>query len=62
MSLTLVFIGEVKINIRLFVSLETKESLERNIKSHLIKLRSAFWAYLIRHIAACASGKCFDFI
>ena len=35
-GITLVFSGEVQVDIRLLVSLETKERLERNIKSFLI--------------------------
>ena len=33
--LTLVITGEVQVDIRLFVSLESKERLKRDIKSHL---------------------------
>ena len=36
MRLGLVITGEIQVDIRLLVSLETKERLERNIKSFLI--------------------------
>ena len=35
MCLTLILTGEVQVDIRLFVSLESQESLKRNIKPHL---------------------------
>ena len=41
MCLTLILIREIKINIRLFISLKTKESFKWYIKTKLIKLMSA---------------------
>ena len=49
----LVFTGEVKVNIRLFISLESKESFERDIKSLFLHLSSTLWTDLVRHIASC---------
>ena len=52
-GICLVFTGEVKVDIRLFISLESKERFERNIKSLFLHLRSALRADLVRHIASC---------
>ena len=52
-GICLVFTGEVKVNIRLFISLESKKSFERDIKSFFLHLCSALRANLVRHIASC---------
>ena len=62
MRLGLVLTGEVQVDIRLFVSLESQESLERNIKSVLVKLFSAHRTYLVRHIDSRLTGIGLDFI
>ena len=62
MRLGLVLTGEVQVDIRLFVSLESQESLERNIKSVLVKLFSAHRAQLVRHIDSRLTGIGLDFI
>ena len=53
----LIFSGEVQVDIRLLVTLETKECLERDIKSFFVQLRAAFRADLIRHIATCHTAE-----
>lgn len=61
MRITLIISREVQVNIRLFISLESKESLERNIKSIFYKLLSTYRTYTVRHIPSAASGKFSDF-
>ena len=56
MCLTLILSGEVKVDIRLLVSLKSEECLERNIKSFLRQWFAASRTDLIRHIAAASSG------
>ena len=51
-GLGLILSREVKVDIWLLVSLESKESLERNIKAILVHHGAALGASLIRHIAA----------
>ena len=58
MSLRLVISGEVQVNIRLFISLETKECFKRNIKSGLNQFFSAHRTISIRHVVTTASSKC----
>ena len=55
MRLTLVITGKVQIDIRLFVSLKSKECFKWNIKSFFSKLRSADRAGLIRHVTSGSS-------
>ena len=57
MCLTLIFTGEVQINIRFLISLESKECFKRNIESVLIHHMSAFRTSFIRHIASRFPGK-----
>ena len=51
-GIRLIFTGEVQVDIRLFISLKTKESLKRNIKTFFVHLCSAFRTDLIRHITS----------
>ena len=55
-GLGLILSGEVKVNIRLLVTLKSKEGLERNIKAVLVHLGSTLRAHLIRHITARVSA------
>ena len=55
--ITLVIPGEVKVDIRLFISLESKECLEWNIESVLRKLLSADRTDTDRLMPSAASGK-----
>ena len=52
MRLTLVLTGEVKVNIRLFISLKTEECLKGNIKSRLNKGFTTVRTYSVRHITS----------
>ena len=56
MSFTLVFTGEIQVDIRLLVSFKSQKGLKGNVKSLFFQLRPAFRAVFIRHIAACHSG------
>ena len=56
MRLGLVLTGEIQVDIRLLVSLESQERLKRNIKSVLVKLFSAHRTYLVRHIDSRLTG------
>ena len=62
MGLTLVFSGEIQVNIRLLVPLKAQEGLKGNIKSVLCQGEPAHRANFIRHIAACHTGKLFYLI
>ena len=62
MCLTLILTGEVQVDIRLFVSLESQESLKRNIKPHFLQWFSTPRAYLIRHVTTGTAGICFHFV
>ena len=53
MSLGLVLTGEVKVDIRLLVSLKPEECLKGYIKAVFLKWLAASGAYLVRHIASC---------
>ena len=55
-GLGLVVPGEIQVDIRLLIPLETQERLERNVISVFDKLCPAVRADLIRHIEAAASG------
>ena len=55
-SLTLIFTREVKVNIRLLVSLEAKEGLKGYIKAVLNQFLTTDRAYLIGHIDSGSSG------
>ena len=57
MCLTLVFIGKVKVDIRLFIPFESKECLKRNVKAHFVKFVSASRTYFIRHVTASTASK-----
>ena len=61
MCLTLVISGEVQVDIRLFVSLESKESLKWNIKSVFDQLLSADRTVPVRHIVSTATHIFFHF-
>ena len=56
MSLGLVLTGEIQVDIRLLVSLESQERLKRNIKSVFMELFSAHRAQLVRHIDSRLTG------
>ena len=60
MRLTLVITGEVQVDIRLFVSLESKERLERNVKSGFFQRLAAVRADGVRHIASGTADVLFD--
>ena len=61
MRFTLVISGKVQVDIRLFVSLESKESLKWNIKSVFDQLLSTDRTVLIRHIVSTATHIFFHF-
>ena len=56
MGLRLVFTGEVQVDIRLLITVEAEEGLERNIEAHTVQLRAALRALLRRHVAARHTG------
>ena len=62
MRLTLIITGEVQVNIRLFVALESKEGFERNIMSLLHQRLSAYRADPVFHITAGTARKTFDIV
>ena len=63
MCLSLILPGEVQVDIRLFVSLKSQESLKRNIKPLFSSdAFSAHRAYLIRHVTTGTAGICFHFV
>ena len=59
--LTLVFSGEVKVDIRLFIPLESEESLEGNIKAVFFHRFAAFRADPGRQIDSAAPGISLNF-
>ena len=59
MCLCLIVTGEVQVNIRFFISLESEECLEGDIKSGLNQCFPAVGTYLIRHIESAAAGNAF---
>ena len=61
MCICLIFTRKVKVDIRFFITLESKEGLKRNIKSFFIHFCSALRAYTVRHITTCHTTKLFDF-
>ena len=52
MGLTLVFTGEVQVDIRLLVALEAEEGFKGNVKAVLFQQFSADRAVFVRHVAA----------
>ena len=62
MRFTLVISGEVQVDIRLFVSLESKESLKWNVKSVFDQLLSTDRTVLIRHIVSTATHIFFSLL
>ncbi len=58
MGKTLVISGEIQVNIRLFISLEPKEGLKRNVKSILHKRLAAHRTRLVRHIPSAPPCIC----
>ena len=61
MCVSLIFSRKVKVNIRLLISLKSKEGFKRNIEPFFIQLLSAYRADFIRHITSCHSGIFFYF-
>ena len=61
MGICLIFTGEIQVNIRLFISLKSKERFKRNVKSLFIHLCSTFRADTIRHIASRHTTEFFYF-
>ena len=55
-SLGLIVSGEVQVDIRLLVSLESEECLEWDVKSGFHQRLAAYRAGLVRHIIAAAAG------
>ena len=62
MSFRLIISGKVQVDIRLFVPFESKERLERNIKSGFHKRFAADRTFFIRHIESAAARIRFDFL
>ena len=60
MRFGLVLTGEVQVDIRLLISLESQERLERNIEAILMKLLSTHRTDLVRHIDSRFTGVGFD--
>ena len=56
MRFTLIIPGEVQVDIRLFVSLKSEESLKWNVKSVFDQLFPTDRAQLVRHIVPASSG------
>ena len=48
--------GEVEVDIRLLISLESEERLERDVEAELAQLMSADRAYLIRHVRSAPAA------
>ena len=61
MRIRLIFTREVQVDIRLFVSLKSKERFKRNVESLFIHLCSTFRADAVRHIASRHATKFFNF-
>ena len=60
MCLTLIFTGEVQVDIRLLIPLKSKERFKRDIKTVLDQLFAAVRTDLIRHITSCLTGICLN--
>ena len=56
MRIALVVAGEVKVDIRLFISLKSEKCLKGDIKSVLLKHFAAHRTFLIRHVHPAAAG------
>ena len=61
MGLALVFTGEVKVDIRLLVSLKSQEGLKGDVKPVLFQRCAAHRAFLVRHIASGHAGELLHF-
>ena len=61
MCLTLILTGEVQVDIRFLVSLESKECLKWNIKAFFQHLCPTFRADFIWHVTSGHSSEFFDF-
>ena len=61
MSLTLIFPGEIQVNIRLLISLKSKEGFKRDIKSILHQRLSAPRTDLIRKVTSGNTGIFLNF-
>ena len=59
MCFGLILTREIQINIRLFIAIETKECLKRNIVSFLRHQRATLWAFPVRHITTRLSFELF---
>ena len=59
MRFALIITGEVQVDIRLLVSLKSKECLKRNVKPVFCQLLAAHRTDLIRHITSAPSGRTF---
>ena len=57
MGFRLIITGEIQVDIRLFITLESEESLKGDIESRFYKRFPAHRTVLIRHIEAAASGE-----
>src|SRR5699024_8396788 len=55
--LALIVSGEIEVNVRLLIPLESKESLKRNIKSIFDQRCTADRTFFIFHIPSASSGK-----
>ena len=55
-SLTLIVTGEVKVNIRFFISFESKECFERNIKTFFFQWLSAHRTVSVFHVTSNLAG------
>ena len=55
MGFRLIITGEVQVNIRLFITLESEESLKGDVESRLYKRLAAHRTVLVRHIKSAAS-------
>ena len=56
MNCRLIFARKVKVNIRLFIALESQKCFKRNIMTVPVVRCSAFWAHLFRQVAAGHTG------
>ena len=61
MCFTLVFPGKIKVDIRFFIPLKSKERFKGNIKAILFQRSPANRAFLIRHITSGPPGKSLHF-
>ena len=62
MGFCLIIAGKVQVDIRLLVSLESKESLKGNVKSGFYERLAAYGACLVRHVKSTAAGICPHFV